>query len=129
MPSITIPSTVRIYIYVFTVMAAVYTSFGGGLDLLWGGINGIASIALFLVPAVALPVALLAWSRSGLAAALFIPLYALNILYKRYVFKNTVPQLLDRHTGFWELSLTTLLLVLLVTFDLAARHHRASQSE
>ena len=101
-------------------MAAVYTSFGGGLDLLWGGINGIASIALFLVPAVALPVALLAWSRSGLAAALFIPLYALNILYKRYVFKNTVPQLLDRHTGFWELSLTTLLLVLLVTFDLGS---------
>ena len=119
----------RTYLFVLTVVAAAYTTVWDGVGLLWAGVGGIADVALFLVPALALPLAVTAWRRSGLAAMLFIPSYALNIGYQIFQFKDTVHQLLSRYSGFWEITATAFLLTCLAICDLVIGHCRGALAQ
>ncbi len=102
---------------VLTALVATYTSLWDGSGLLWSGIGGIADVALFLVPALALPIAVLANWHSSISASLFILGYALNIGFQMRAFGATLKQLASNYSGFWEVSLTAFLLVSLAVMD------------
>jgi hypothetical protein len=107
----------RMPLLVLTALVATYTSLWDGSGLLWSGIGGIADVALFLVPAVALPIAVLANWYSSISASLFLLAYALNIGFQMRAFGATLKQLASNNSGFWEISLTALLLASLAVMD------------
>ncbi len=102
---------------VLTALVATYTSLWDGSGLLWSGIGGIADVALFLVPAIALPIAVLANWHSSISASLFLAGYAFNIAFQMRAFGATLKQLVSNYSGFWEISLTAFLLACLAVMD------------
>jgi hypothetical protein len=117
----------RICVFAITILVASYTSFGFGFGLLFAGAGSVADIAIFLVPAIALPLAILAWYKSLPAAVLFMLGYALNVGFQIRQFRATLHQLLSNYSGFWQISSTGFLLTVLATVDLVIRY-RARQN-
>jgi hypothetical protein len=129
---LTVPPTlkqVRTSLFVLAALIATYTSLWDGSGLLWSGVSGIADIALFLSPALALPIAVLANWHSSVAASIFLLGYVLNIGFQMRVFGATLKQLVSNYSGFWELSLTAYLLASLAVTDVIINRRIGAEQE
>jgi hypothetical protein len=120
---------VRTSLFVLIAVIATYTALWDGSGLLWSGVGGIADIALFLIPALALPIAVLANWHSSIAASLFLLGYVLNIGFQMRAFGATLKQLVSNYSGFWELSLTAFLLASLAVIDAIINRRIGAEQE